>query len=422
MRATLDVKRYATCASALLIAVAAACVADAESTDWRWQGEITAEARWFTESSFDPRQDRRDFALLGQIEGFRDFNNRRDRVALKLRGRADDRDAERNLTDITELYWRRRWRGGELLVGVNQEFWGTTEALHLVDVINQTDFSGSPDGEDKLGQPMIRLSLSPEWGNWDFYVLPGFRERTFPGSRGRLRGPLPILADAARYEAGEQQDHVDVAIRFNHYIGPIEFAFSHFSGTSRLPLFTLADGTPLEVAPGAVGALPPGIGLGIAPLYFLTDQTGFDGTLVSGGWLWKLEAIRGRDPRGRFNAATGGFEYTFAGVGGSGVDVGLIVEYQYDSRPTDLLITSNDDWVAGARFAFNDFSGSELLILASTDAQTRAGVISLEASRRFGSQWKGSLEARYFSAGDGTDALSLFSREDYWQFSLTRFF
>ncbi|MEL7311642.1 MAG: hypothetical protein AAFN07_09035, partial [Pseudomonadota bacterium] len=197
---------------------------------------------------------------------------------------------------------------------------------------------------------------------------------------------------------------------------------SHFSGTSRLPLFTLADGTPLIVAPDAIGNLPPLTLPSISPFYYLTDQTGLESTWITGGWLWKLEAIRGRDPRGSFEAATGGFEVTFNSVAGSSVDAGLIVEYQYDSRPTDLLITTNDDWVAGIRLAFNDFSGTELLLLSSIDRESQAGVSSIEASRRFGNQWRGALEARYFHAGNGNDALSLFENEDYVQISMTRFF
>ena len=138
--------------------------------------------------------------------------------------------------------------------------------------------------------------------------------------------------------------------------------------------------------------------------------------------MWKLEAIRGRDPRGGFEAATGGFEITINNVAGTSVDAGLIVEYQYDSRPTDLLVTTNDDWVAGVRLSFNDFAGSELLLLSTRDSVTRAGVTSVEASRRFGSAWRGSLEARFFHSGNGLDALSLFENEDHVQLSLTRFF
>ena len=78
--------------------------------------------------------------------------------------------------------------------------------------------------------------------------------------------------------------------------------------------------------------------------------------------------------------------------------------------------------MVGARLALNDFAGSEVLVLASRDRRTRSGALVLEASRRIGNSWRVAAEARYFEAGDGTDALALFDREDYWQLSLTRFF
>ncbi len=74
---------------------------------------------------------------------------------------------------------------GETRVGVRRVFWGVTEFQHLVDIINQSDSVEDIDNEDKLGQPMINLSLVKDWGIVDFFVLPYFRERTFAGAEGR---------------------------------------------------------------------------------------------------------------------------------------------------------------------------------------------------------------------------------------------
>ena len=323
-RATSNARHCVTCASALGRACLVLGLASAPLPAAEWQGEVALEARAFTQSGTDPRQDQFDLALLGEISGFHDANEGRDRFALSVRGRLDDRDAERNLADLSEAFYRRRWRSAEVLVGVDRVFWGVTEALHLVDIINQTDLAASPDSEDKLGQPMLRLSLFPDWGTWDAFILPRFRERTFPGSRGRLRGPLRIVADNPGYESSREAAHVDLALRYSHYVGPLEFALSHFSGTSRLPVFTALDGTPLPVSPEALTdpLLLQQAAAGLRPFYYLTDQSGLEATLVAGAWLWKLEAIRGRDPRGRFRAATGGFEFTLNGLGGRQADLG----------------------------------------------------------------------------------------------------
>ena len=65
-------------------------------------------------------------------------------------------------------------RDWSLSIGLGKVFWGVTEFNHLVDVINQTDLVEGIDGEAKLGQPKINLSLINHWGALDFFVLPGF--------------------------------------------------------------------------------------------------------------------------------------------------------------------------------------------------------------------------------------------------------
>ena len=132
--------------------------------------------------------------------------------------RWDEKDDQRSLVDLQEAYWALEGDDYELLVGANTVFWGVTESVHLVDIINQTDAAGDIDGEDKLGQPMVNLALQRDWGELSAFVMPYFRERTFPGIDGRLRTPLPIDTDRPVYESSGGQNHVDVALRYSHYI------------------------------------------------------------------------------------------------------------------------------------------------------------------------------------------------------------
>ena len=132
-----------------------------------------------------------------------------------------------------------------------------------MDIINQTDLVEHPDTEDKLGQPMINLALIRDWGTVDLFVLPCFRERTFPGSEGRLlSGGIPIDTDQTRYESGAKEKHVDWAVRWAHYFGDWDIGLSHFSGTSREPRF-------LSGTDGAGGFV-------LIPFYEQIDQTGLD--------------------------------------------------------------------------------------------------------------------------------------------------
>ena len=100
--------------------------------------------------------------------------------------REDSMDDERSHADIRELSWLYYSDDWELRLGISKVFWGVAESQHLVDIINQTDAVENVDGEDKLGQPMINLTLIRDWGNVDLFVLPYLRERTFTGVNGLL--------------------------------------------------------------------------------------------------------------------------------------------------------------------------------------------------------------------------------------------
>ena len=105
--------------------------------------------------------------------------------------RKDEIDENRDLLDVREGYWLFESDLIEVLVGVDTVFWGVTESINLVDVINQTD-AGDFSGDQKLGQPMINLKFLPEYGTFSFYLLPYFRERSFSGYEGRFRGATVI--------------------------------------------------------------------------------------------------------------------------------------------------------------------------------------------------------------------------------------
>ena len=199
--------------------------------------------------------------------------------------RLDAQDASRTHFDLREasaLWLRDGWT---LMAGVGKLFWGTTESVHLVDIINQTDGVEGIDGEDKLGQPMVNLTLERDWGALDLIVMPFFRERTYPGVGGRLRGPVPVVDDAI-YESGAGRWHPDFAARWSHALGDVDVGVAGFYGTSREPSLslTIGDGTALQ------------------PSYSVIDQLSVDLQYTRGATLWKLEAITRAGQGERFAA------------------------------------------------------------------------------------------------------------------------
>jgi len=261
--------------------------------------------------------------------------------------RADSADQERTHFDIRELNALLLGDSWELRIGISKVFWGVTEFVHLVDIINQTDFVESIRGEDKLGQPMAHLSVPSDWGVFDFFILPYFRERTFPGADGRLRTQLVIDTDNPLYESSHEEHHIDFAIRYSKVFDIGDLGFYYFRGTSRDPLLIPADNTNGQPV--------------LLPFYQLMDQVGLDLQMVTGSWLWKLEALYQDNNTKSYFASAAGFEYTLFGIAGSMMDLGFIAEYNYDDRNDDASTPFENDLFGGFRLGVNDAAGSELL-------------------------------------------------------------
>jgi hypothetical protein len=375
--------RRLPCLLACLLAAAGARAGE-------WRGYVSGELLGFLEDPQYARQHDAYASLAIEPEYFHEWNDRYDLFTFKPYLLVDSHDARRTHGDLRELSWIHAARDWETNIGISKVYWGVTEAAHLVDVINQTDLVVNEDGEDKLGQPMIKLALIRDWGVLDLFVLPGFRERTFPGPEGRPRFAIPISKNAL-YESGAEDRRTDFAVRWSRSIGPFDIGLAHFSGTGREPRFIALQGLASTE---------------LTPYYEPVDQTSLDLQAITGGWLWKLEAVTRSGQGKRIRSITGGYEYTFVGVRESQIDVGIITEYLYDSRGDDIdpavigagqpFFTSafQDDLVLGTRITLNDVAGSELLLSVAIDLEGGGESYNLEASRRLGDAWKLSLEAR----------------------------
>jgi hypothetical protein len=280
-----------------------------------------------------------------------------------------------------------------------------TEFQHLVDIVNQTDLVENLDTEDKLGQPMVNLALIRDWGTVDFFVMPWFRERTFPGRDGRLRTQPVIDDDLSRFESGAKEKHVDFAVRYSHFIGDFDIGLSHFYGTSRDP----------RLIPGVdAGARPV-----LIPFYDIINQTSLDLQATKGNMLWKLEALHRSGQGDTWNALAGGFEYTFVGVFETAIDLGVLSEYHYDDRGESAPVTFEDDIAVGTRIAFNDTQSTETLMGIIWDRNTGGKFFNLEASRRIGDSWLLELQTRFFFGQADEDPAFAITRDDYIELFLT---
>ena len=295
--------------------------------------------------------------------------------------------------------------------GVGQIFWGVTESQHLVDIVNQTDFVESIDGEKKLGQPMVNFAWINDWGTLDLFLLPGFRERTFQGKEGRLRFPLVIDTDNPVYQTESEYKHIDFAARYSNTFGEVDLGVSYFYGNSREPRFLFNFENPSNPI--------------IIPSYNIIHQAGLDLQYTSeGGWLWKLESIVRSSREKQFFAVTGGFEYTFSNISETGLDIGVLAEYLFDDRDQNFFAPNPFDnhVFAGTRLAFNDVQSTDLLVGALVNYRTGSAFISAEGSRRLGESFKLILEVRAFTNIPDDDFFYGFRKDGHLKLDLEWYF
>ena len=378
-------------------------------------GYVGVQTRNFFEDPASELQHNNYLSGVIEPEFFHDWDDGSQNIEAKLFYRKDQYDDNRTHGDIRELSWTGVFTDWEVRAGISKVFWGVAETQHLVDIVNQTDLVENVDGEDKLGQPMIKASTERDWGTLDFFILPGFRERTFAGPEGRPRTEFIIDTDSdAIYDFSAGKDHIDLAARYSHYIGEWEFGLSVFDGVGREP----TDFTPTGTA--STGEVI------LVPVYSLINQLGFDGQAFFGDWTWKLEAanihVKSGAKKGINSFKTvGGFEYTWVGIADSAMDLGFVVEYHYsDKRISDTIF--DNDLATALRFVLNDAQSTEVLAGFFTDADTQSMGSFIEATRRLGKSWTIDAQVRTFHGTEENRPLYSFRFDDFAQIDLNYHF
>lgn len=368
--------------------------------DRDFSGRVNVESRWFPKAGAFPGQGAHAIGFVVVPKLYLEDAKGRS-FTLSTFFRYDNADPRRTHADLREAYFLIFGEIGdgewELRVGIDQVFWGVTESQHLVDVVNQIDLVEHPNGVSKLGQPMVNITWSSDWGVVEFFVLPYHRVRTFPGQSGRLRLPLVVEDEQVEYES---EAHLDFAARYSQSFGAFDAGVSVFNGTSREPF------------------LMPGADRSGAPVlvqhYDQIRQFGLDAQLTVGSWLFKFEAIQRAGARNllgmeeNYVASVFGGEYTFYSVFDSAVDVSLLGEWNYDGRgrnatPSRSPNTLENDFFFATRIAFNDVQSTEIVASILGDASRSTRALSVELDRRLSDQLSLDIEAIHLLSIDKAD-------------------
>ena len=306
--------------------------------------------------------------------------------------RYDSADPRRTYADLREAYLLMHgdWDGSawEFRFGMDRVFWGVAEVYNLVDIVNQTDLIEHPRDRPKLGQPMAALSLSGDWGRTEAIVLPYHRKRSYPGRHGRARARYLVDTDA-EYESGANERHMDLALRYSHSVGRLDFGLTTFDRTSREPLFlaSMQKASPVAASPSLIS------------FYEQIRQFGIDAQLTTEAWLYKLEAIQRRGARnllGReenYSAFILGLEHTQYALCGTRADLTVFGEWLYDDRGNRATTTWDNDLYLAGFLALNDVQGTEFTAGLLADLRRETRVLNLEAKRRLSGNWSMRLEA-----------------------------
>ncbi|VFM97400.1 MAG: hypothetical protein BECKG1743D_GA0114223_100113 [Candidatus Kentron sp. G] len=466
----------------------------AGAVETRFSGHVEGQLRWFQTSSSltlpntSEQSTGRDISFAAQPEFRYQTQDRKHDFSFIPFMRYDPEHDERTHADIRELYWLYNGDAWEVLAGVNQVFWGVAESRHLVDIINQKDMVEDPDLEDKLGQPMVRLTVDIKpmlklmrvlkkdkqerrgagWGKLSLFLMPGFRERMFPGADDRFRGPIPVDENEVVYSDGASEDRVDLALRYFRTVGNWEIGLHYFHGNAREP--RLVPNCDFRTMPEECElAALAGKQLRLIPHYERINQAGVDlqyttdisipGKLADGllgvfdgmGFLGKFEGIIREGQGDTFGALVAGVECTkytpFAALAPgeeeqqnprarntlgfkirdtlSRADVGFLVEYLYDDRddaPRAPLTPFDHDIFLATRIALNDTKDTHILAGLMTDTENDEYSFNVEAERRVNDNISAELLIRLFGGDEEWGAFSNIKDDDYAQLTFSYHF
>ena len=352
-------------------------------------GEVELETTLFFQDPQFFGQDRDDFSIAAEPTMLIEWLDGDLAFRFTPFGRYSSQDEQRSHADVRELKLDGDFGDWSFTVGADTVFWGKTEVVHLVDIVNQTDSVEAIDDEARLGQPMVRVGYLTDYGELSGFYMPYFRERTFPGVSGRLRTARPVDTDSPVYGSDANADEwtPSFATRFAGTLDALDYGVSYFHGVSRDPAF-----------------IPTSTML--LPFYDVINQVGFDAQYTYDATLFKFEGVWREGQRNlqfreeNYVAATGGFEHTLFGIYESNADLGIIAEYSWDSRGDDSLSVFQNDFIGGVRLALNDEDDTSLLLTGSVDTTNGAMTSRLEAETRLGENWRIAAEGQgFFNSG-----------------------
>ena len=385
--------------------------ADLKPSFLEYEAEITIGSWLFPEDPLYDGQKQNNYSIAFEPEIYSEWaegNN----LVLRPFFLFDSQDNNRSHIDIREALYS--WYGDdwEASIGVGQIFWGVTESKNLVDIINQFDAVYDPLFKTKLGQPLVNYTLIRDTGYYELFILPYFRERTSPGQKGRLRLDPAFTKGSTKYEGGSQWTP-EAAIRWSNSFGEYDFSLHSFLGYARSPSvdITLVN-SKIQFQPNYQRVRQIGG----------TIQKTSNATLYKLEWLAKAGQKDAKFKRGSYFASVIGFEHTlYKAILDSG-DIGLIMEYNYDSRRSRSSDTLQDDIFIGGRFTLNDSDDTQMLVGSIIDLDGDGQIYQLDFGRRLNDSLTFGIKGSIYQNGKYNSNIYILRQDSWVEINLKQYF
>ena len=250
-------------------------------------------------------------------------------------------------------------------------------------------------------------------GVFEVYLMSYFRERTFPSVKGRLRTEPIVNPSLATFQSSRD---LDFATRWSHSMGIFDIGVSYFNGTARRPVFVVTE--TVEATQTTDGVFE------LAPFYDLINQASIDVQATIDSLLLKSEVLvrNGAQSENDHYALMVGQEYTFGGCVGLGCELGILLEYYYNSNGINDINGFQNDIFGDFALEFNDYASSNLVIGAMVDTRNLTTMSTIDFSAKLSDNWEMKIRGIGFHNIGVNNDIKFFKDDSYVQMSFTRYF
>ncbi|MAF77122.1 MAG: hypothetical protein CME60_03110 [Halobacteriovoraceae bacterium] len=420
-------------------------MAQEDEGTWFNRGQVSFQFRQFKDDDNETTEDV-GMLVFSRVEAR--YENGPYEHSFRGFARVDQKDSDRDFMAFEDVYLSMRFGEGDswkVLAGYKLFNWTATEAFHPADVVNSRNYDSDLEYFEKLGELTLELNKEFDWGDVSFFYWPRFENPQFPGKHSRLG----FGTDIARpeYIDGEEGNgdqwvaQGGARLRYLMDDGDASFHVIHhvdrnqpLTGTLNYALNPIT-GTPVPLDINRLQNNP-------TPYYFKKTQLGGTLQYALSNVLLKFEGAYRffSDGDQQVYTASGlqkpidhgdlafGLEYNLPewnyGETSFFFEAGGIVGASKEERAR--LSIFQRDILLGARHAFNDIMGKELLLMWVHDIERdKEDLITFSYSQRLSDIWKISSGVRIYNApvkGTVAQGLEVLHEAHHAYFNLIRFF